>query len=103
MPLQVDEVIAQAQSVATNLMEQRRLFDNVTDKLLQVGGLHQESRLQFWQPLTGLDTGTLCQMYLVGVGRTLRPGAKLLHTRHARARGGTHAHIPRYLNTCTAL
>lgn len=33
----VDEVLAQASTVSTNLMEQRRIFDNVTDKVLAVG------------------------------------------------------------------
>jgi len=33
----VDEILSQAQSVTTSLLDQRRVFDNVTDKLLQVG------------------------------------------------------------------
>ncbi|KAL6762559.1 Qb-snare protein, Gos1/GS28-family [Haematococcus lacustris] len=33
----IDEVLSQSQSVSTNLVEQRRLLDNVTDKVLQVG------------------------------------------------------------------
>lgn len=33
---QVDDVLAQAQSVSSSLLDQRRVFDNVTDKLLQV-------------------------------------------------------------------
>ncbi len=33
----MDEVLAQAASVSSNLMEQRRVFDNVTDKILSVG------------------------------------------------------------------
>ncbi len=34
---QVDEVLALAASVSSNLMEQRRMFDNVTDTILSVG------------------------------------------------------------------
>lgn len=33
----IDDVISQAQSVSTSLLDQRKLFDSVTDKLLQVG------------------------------------------------------------------
>jgi len=34
---QVDEVLLQAQSVSTSLVDQRRVFDSIGDKVLQVG------------------------------------------------------------------
>lgn len=33
----VDDILAQAATVSSNLMDQRRLFDSVGDKILQVG------------------------------------------------------------------
>lgn len=37
MALQVDDMLAQAQSVSRSLLEQRRIFSNVQDKLVTVG------------------------------------------------------------------
>lgn len=34
---QVDELLTQAAGVSSNLMQQRRLFDNIQDKLMAVG------------------------------------------------------------------
>lgn len=36
MPLQLDDVIGQAQAVSTNLGEQRRIFENIGSKLVNV-------------------------------------------------------------------
>ncbi len=35
-PLQIDEVLSNAYQVSSSLLDQRKLFDNVTDKLVQV-------------------------------------------------------------------
>jgi hypothetical protein len=37
LPLQVDDMLSQAHNVTSSLLDQRRTFDNVGDKLAQVG------------------------------------------------------------------